>query len=160
VKTDSNCFEVEAVEETLKKTTVQYWRNGQTVNLERALKFSDRLGGHLVMGHIDTVGEIIQITKLGSSIKYELLFPQEFSKYIIEQGSIAINGISLTIAESHPTSLVVSIIPHTLSKTNISELKKGDKVNLEFDILGKYIEKLLYDKQDNLTFDRLKELGY
>ena len=160
VKTGSNCFEVEAVEETLKKTTVRYWRNGQTVNLERALKFSDRLGGHLVMGHIDTVGEIIQITKLGSSIKYELLFPQEFSKYIIEQGSIAINGISLTIAESYPTSLVVSIIPHTLSKTNISELKKSDKVNLEFDILGKYIEKLLYDKQDNLTLDRLKELGY
>jgi riboflavin synthase len=160
VKTGYSFFEVDAVEETLKKTTIRYWRNGQTVNLERALKISDRLGGHFVMGHVDTVGEIVQITELGSSVKYEVLFPKEFSKYIIEHGSIAIDGISLTVAETHSASLVVSIIPHTLSKTNIIELKKGDKVNLEFDVFGKYIEKLLYNKKNNLTFDKLKDLGY
>ena len=160
VKIGSSCFEVDAVEETLKKTTIRYWRNGQIVNLERALKFSDRLGGHLVLGHVDTVGEIIQIIKLESSTKYEILFPKEFSKYIIEHGSITINGISLTIAESHSTSLFVSIIPHTLSKTNISDLKNGDKVNLEFDVLGKYVEKLLYSKTSDLTFDKLKNFGY
>jgi riboflavin synthase len=160
VKTGHNYFEVYAVEETLKKTTVRYWKKGQVVNLERALKISDRLGGHLVLGHVDTVGEIIQITELGSSVKYEVLFPKKFSKYIIEHGSIAINGISLTIAESHSTILVVSIIPHTLSKTNMIELRKKDKVNLEFDILGKYVEKLLYNKTTNLTFEMLKELGY
>jgi riboflavin synthase len=160
VKVGYNCFEVDAVEETLKKTTIRYWRNGQIVNLERALKISDRLGGHFVLGHVDTVGEIIQRTELDSSIKYEVLFPKEFSKYIIQHGSIAIDGISLTIAENHSTTLVVSIIPHTLSKTNIIELTKGEKVNLEFDILGKYVEKLLYSKTTDLTLDKLKDLGY
>jgi riboflavin synthase len=160
VKTGNNFFEVDAVEETLKKTTIRYWRNGEPVNLERALKLSDRLGGHLVMGHVDTVGEIIQVTKLESSVKYEILFPEEFSKYIIEHGSIAVDGISLTIAEIHSTSLVVSVIPHTLSKTKMTELKKGDKDNLEFDMLGKYVEKLLSGKTNGLTLDKLKELGY
>jgi riboflavin synthase len=160
VKIGYNCFEVDAVEETLKKTTIRYWRNEQTVNLERALKMSDRLGGHLVMGHVDTIGEIIQKTELDSSIKYEILFPKEFSKYTIQHGSIAIDGISLTIAENYSTTLLVSVIPHTLSKTNIVELKKGDKVNLEFDMLGKYVEKLLYGKTNDLTFDKLKDLGY
>jgi riboflavin synthase len=161
VKMNANSFEFDSVEETIKKTTIPFWKENQKVNLERALKLSDRFGGHLVMGHVDTVGEIVRINKLQSSAIYEVDFPASFSKYIIQHGSITINGTSLTIANHTSTTLEVSIIPHTLTKTLIKDLRIGDKVNLEFDMIGKYVEKLLGGNNiSGLTFNKLEELGY
>ena len=161
VKMNSNSFEFDSVEETIKKTTIRFWKENQEVNLERALKLSDRLGGHLVMGHVDTVGEVLRIKKLQSSVIYEVAFPESFSKYIIQHGSITINGTSLTIANHTSSTLEVSIIPHTLTKTLIKDLRTGDLVNLEFDMIGKYVEKLLGGKNSGgLTFNKLEELGY
>jgi len=161
VKFDSKCFEFDSVEETLKKTTIKYWSENYKVNLERALKLSDRLGGHFVLGHVDTIGRISHIKDLTSSKLFEISYPSEYNKYVIPKGSITINGISLTIAESNESAFVVSIIPHTISKTTLKDIKIGDFVNLEFDIIGKYIEKLLQrNSSPNLTLDKLEEMGF
>lgn len=161
IKMNNDSFEFDSVEETLKKTTIRFWKENQKVNLERALKLSDRLGGHFVMGHVDTTGEIIRIQKLSTSTIYEISYPESFSKYIIPHGSITVNGTSLTIAEFTSSTLTVSIIPHTLSKTIIFDLSSGDIVNLEFDMIGKYVEKLLKSSDaSQLTFGKLEELGY
>jgi len=128
VRMDDKTFEFDSVEETLKKTTIGSWKEGQKVNLERALRLSDRLGGHLVMGHIDTTGKVIRIENLTSSVVYEVSFPKEFAKYIIPHGSITINGTSLTIANHTDSSLTVAIIPHTLSRTIIKDLRVSDFV--------------------------------
>lgn len=161
VKINSNSFEFDSVEETIRKTTIKHWKENQKVNLERALKLSDRLGGHLVMGHVDTVGEIIYIKDLAYSRLYEISFPKEYSKYVIPQGSITVNGISLTVANCKDNTFTISIIPHTLIKTTIHNLNIGDFVNLEFDVLGKYVEKLLNNNSSNgLSLNRLEELGY
>ncbi len=161
VKMNSNSFEFDSVEETLKKTTIRHWKENQEVNLERALRLSDRLGGHLVMGHVDTVGEIVRIERREASTIYEISYPETFSKYIIPHGSVTINGTSLTIAEFNSSSMMVSIIPHTLSKTIIKDLRTGSEVNLEFDMIGKYVEKLLKgNNTSGLTLNKLEELGY
>ncbi len=143
VSISGNLFEVEAVEETLKKTTLSKFRSGQKVNLERALMLGSRLGGHLVQGHIDTTGKIKQVRKLSSSYLYYISYPDDFAKYIIKHGSICIDGISLTVADIQQESFVVSIIPHTSANTIIETYSAGVEVNLEFDIIGKYIEKML-----------------
>jgi len=160
VKRNPNSFEFDSVEETIKKTTIRFWKENDKVNLERAMKLSGRLGGHLVMGHVDTTGEVIGIERLQSSTIYRVSFPESFSKYIIQHGSITINGTSLTIAAHSASDLSVSIIPHTLKKTIINDLKIGDQVNLEFDMIGKYVEKLLGGNKSGLTISRLEELGY
>jgi riboflavin synthase len=136
-------FMVEAVEETLKKTTTGSLRIGNKVNLEKAMKMSDRLGGHLVLGHVDTVGKIINIDPQTLSWMFEVEFPPEHMKYVIPVGSIAFDGISLTVAERRKSSVVVAIIPHTMEKTIFGIKKKGDLVNIEFDLIGKYIEQFL-----------------
>ena len=136
-------FTVEAVEETLKKTTTGSLRNGSRVNLERAMRFSDRLGGHIVLGHIDTTGVIASIAKRTLSWMFEVEFDSSFQKYVIPVGSIAVDGISLTVAEKKPGRVIFSIIPHTMEKTTFGSKKTGDRVNIEFDYLGKYIEQFL-----------------
>lgn len=142
-------FSVEAVEETLKKTTLTKLHVGSSVNLERALRPIDRMGGHIVQGHIDCTARILAIEKqvLGRLIWFS--YPNNFSKYIISQGSISVNGVSLTIAKDEPGKFMVSIIPHTWESTTFKELKAGDEVNLEFDIIGKYVEKLLKYQNQN-----------
>ena len=136
-------FTVEAVEETLKKTTTGSLRTGGKVNLEKAVKMSDRLGGHLVLGHVDTVGTIIAIVPQTLSWMFEVEFSPEYMKYVIPVGSISFDGISLTVAERKLSSVVVAIIPHTMEKTIFGMKKKGDRVNIEFDLVGKYIEQFL-----------------
>ncbi|MGD0337694.1 MAG: riboflavin synthase [Bacteroidota bacterium] len=143
IRKTSTTFVVEAVEETLKKTTTGSLRVGSKVNLEKAIKLSDRLGGHLVLGHVDTVGTIINITPQTLSWMFEVEFPLEYMKYVIPVGSIAFDGISLTVAERRASSVVVAIIPHTMEKTIFGIKKKGDHVNIEFDLIGKYIEQFL-----------------
>ncbi len=139
----ADCFKVEAVEETIKKTTLGSLKNGDFVNLELSLKLDERLGGHIVLGHVDSTGTIKSIKKLKNSWIFEIEFPREFEKYIIPEGSIAVDGISLTVAELDGNRFRVSIIPFTWENTNLKFRKVGDKVNLEFDFLGKYVERFI-----------------
>ncbi len=133
-------FKVEAVEETIKKTNLGELKIGDPVNLELALKLGERLGGHIVQGHVDTTGMIKSIKKLENSWIFEIKFPPEFRKYLIPAGAIAVDGISLTVAGLDRDKFKVSIIPYTFDNTNLKFRKVGDKVNLEFDLFGKYIE--------------------
>lgn len=139
----TDCFKVEAVEETIKKTTLGSLKNGDFVNLELSLKLDERLGGHIVLGHVDSTGTIKSIKKLKNSWIFEIEFPREFEKYIIPEGSIAVDGISLTVAELDGNRFRVSIIPFTWENTNLKFRKVGDKVNLEFDFFGKYVERFI-----------------
>lgn len=140
-------FTVEAVEETLKKTTLGELRSGSRVNLELPMKLGDRLGGHLVLGHVDGVGVVSTLEKKPSSWLIEVEFPSHFTHYVIPVGSVAIDGISLTVAKLRSNTLTVSIIPHTLEKTTLSQAAAGTRVNIEFDVLGKYVEALLHKKE-------------
>ncbi len=135
-------FTVEAVEETLKKTTLGKFKTGKMINLERAMILGDRLGGHLVQGHVDCIGRVQTIQNEGTGKLLWIEFPHEFSKYVVPIGSICIDGVSLTVAKKENHRFMVSIIPHTWKMTTFNELRVGSEVNLEFDIIGKYIESL------------------
>ncbi len=147
VQVKGNIFEVEAVEETLRKTTLGNFRSGKKVNLERALTLNKRLGGHLVLGHVDCVGTVQSIQPERTGVLIKIKYPPEFSRYVINSGSICLDGVSLTTARNGNDWFLVSIIPHTWNKTTLYSLKIGEKVNLEFDVLGKYIEKLIHSNQ-------------
>lgn len=136
-------FEVEAIEETLRKTTLRYIKPGTKVNLERALRADGRLGGHIVQGHVDCMGQVQAITKEKTGINITVRYPAENKKWIVAQGSICINGVSLTVARVNGSAFTVSIIPHTWANTILAGLKASDDVNLEFDIIGKYVENLV-----------------
>ncbi len=140
-------FFVEAVEETLSKTNLSSLREGSLVNLERALTLDKRLGGHIVHGHVDGVGEIIQKTQNAQddSFVLEIALPDSLLKYVVEKGSLAIDGISLTPFEVSDTTLKVAIIPHTAKMTTLQFKRVHDKVNIEADILAKYLEKLVVE---------------
>lgn len=158
---DSTYFAVEAVGETIEKTLIDKLTLNSSVNLERALKLNDRLGGHIVQGHVNGIGRLTDIKKRGKNYYIEIEFPQELDKYFISEGSVAVEGISLTIAKLYSTSLGISVIPHTWVNTNLSLKSIGDYVNLEVDLIAKYIEKLLtVQKNGNLTLNKMKELGY
>ncbi len=136
-------IEVEAVEETLRKSTMGSFRPGQQINLERAVRPADRLGGHFVQGHVDCKGKVSSIHPEQTGILLWIEYPPEFGKYLVNSGSICINGVSLTSARVEKGRFMCSIIPHTWKVTTLAELKPGTEVNLEFDVLGKYVEKLL-----------------
>lgn len=136
-------FETQAVEETLAKTTLGKLKKGDRVNLERPLLPTTRLGGHFVLGHVDCVGTVQRIQKRGSSWMFWFLVPQRFRYLLIPVGSVAINGVSLTIASLKQNTFGVSIIPHTMEKTTFRFLRDGARVNVEFDVLGKYVARLL-----------------
>jgi len=136
-------FTVEAVEETLRKTTLGKLRSGMRVNLEPALKMSDPLGGHFVLGHVDAVGTILSIERELLDRCVKISYPQEFDHYLVPEGSVAVDGISLTVASIEEHEFTVAIIPHTWEKTNISDRRVGDSVNIEFDVLGKYVVRML-----------------
>lgn len=152
-------FTVEAVEETLKKTSLGELTKGSFVNLELAMQLHDRLGGHLVLGHVDATGGIVSVKKMDSSWLYDVRIPAEFLHYVIPVGSIAIDGVSLTVARIQNDQITVSIIPHTFENTTFQFLKTGSMVNLEFDVIGKYIERLTANKS-TLTREKLNEWGY
>ena len=134
-------FNVNIGEETIKRTNVLYWNNNSKINLEKSLKIGDELSGHFVYGHIDEVLKILKIEKLSSSwnFYFSTTTLSNCNKFIVEKGSIAINGISLTIANVKGDAFDISIIPYTYKNTNLSNLKIGDSVNIEFDFLAKYI---------------------
>ncbi len=128
--------------ETLSKTNIGQLATGSAVNLEPALPASGRLGGHFVQGHIDCTTRVLSFTQHGTDWRLEIALPSDFAHYVVAKGSIAIDGISLTVAELSPTSLVVWIIPHTLAVTNLRTKNPGEFVNLEFDLLAKYVERM------------------
>ena len=139
VARQGDTFTVVAVEETLKKTTLGEFTPGRPVNLERALRVGDRLGGHFVQGHVDCVGTVSATETRESSWLYWISYPEEFARLVIPVGSITINGVSLTAAEVDGNRCMVSIIPHTYEVTTFNRLHQGDLVNVEFDMIGKYI---------------------
>lgn len=164
VKIETNSITVEAVGETLKKTTLNELKENQIVNLERAVRLNDRLGGHLVQGHVNGVGRILNIQKLGENYFLEVEVDPKLTKYLIDEGSISIDGISLTIAKLVENKVGVSIIPHTWKNTNLNTRNIGAKVNIETDVIAKYIEKLLQNKKQNdaepLSQKWFEEMGY
>ena len=140
-------FAVDASGETLSCTNLGGWSEGTRVNLERALKVGEELGGHIVTGHVDGMGEIISVTPEGDSIILQFSTPQNLAKYIAEKGSVTINGASLTVNDviddaQKQTVFSINIIPHTQEKTTFSDAKVGDKVNLEIDVLARYVARM------------------
>ena len=140
------------LEETIARTNLKNLRQKGLVNLERALAASERFGGHFVQGHIDCVSPVIAYRKSGADFRVEIELPEAFAHYVACKGSIAVNGISLTVAEILPKSFVVWIIPYTKTHTNLARVQAGDLMNLEFDILAKYVERMLsrYGPKPNL----------
>ncbi|MCK4404608.1 MAG: riboflavin synthase [candidate division Zixibacteria bacterium] len=162
VEVKDNRFTVEAVEETLRRTNLDQLRPRDSVNLERALRISDRLGGHLVSGHVDFVGRIKSINQKDQSYIFEFESPKEYQSHFVEKGSVAIDGISLTVVQIFKTSFIVSIIPFTMKNTTLGTKKIGDPVNIETDLIGKYVERILTVQKGKfqITEEWLKEKGW
>ncbi len=139
-------FYVDVSPESLTRTILGRFQTGQRVNLERALRLSDRLGGHLVSGHVDTQGLVEQRRNAGDFTLFTFSLDPGLTKYVIEKGSITINGVSLTVNSCERDRFSVSIIPHTLAISTLGALREGDPVNIEVDMIGKYVEKLLTEK--------------
>ena len=150
-------FDVSA--ETLSKTTLGRLKAGDRVNLEKALRMSDFLGGHLVLGHVDCVGRVVERSSRAGSIVFGIALEPGLSKYVVAKGSIAIDGISLTVNSCEGDRFYVNIIPHTAEMTTLAGKKAGDSVNIETDILGKYVEKLLHPGK-GVDMDFLREHGF
>ena len=162
IKGDILSFEIS--NETLEVVNFNY-AAGDIVNLERAMNVSSRYNGHIVSGHIDGVAKIKNITKDGFSYNFEFLADNDIIKYIVRKGSVAVNGVSLTVAKAEGNVFFIEVIPHTIENTNLKFLKIGDIVNIETDILAKYIEKFFYlNKNDNIdrkiTMEMLKDNGF
>jgi len=140
---DGPRLQFDAVPETLQRTTLGGFAPGSTVNLEPALRAGDRMGGHVVQGHVDGVGELVSAEPEGDAVNLTFAAPEPVLRYVIEKGSITVNGVSLTVTGFDEATFSVSIIPHTREVTNLGGLEPGDRVNLEADIFGKYVERLL-----------------
>lgn len=139
----NNRHRVTAIAETLSKSTLTNWKAGTIINLERCLKLNDRLNGHIVQGHVDAVGICDKKEEKDGSWLFSINFPEKFSEFIIEKGSVAINGISLTAFHVTNESFDVAIIPYTFENSNLNRIEPGQQVNLEFDMIGKYINRKL-----------------
>jgi riboflavin synthase len=135
------------LQETFDRTNFKNLRPESAVNLELALRADARVGGHFVQGHIDCAAPILALDESGADLRVEIELPAEFSRYVADKGSVAVNGISLTVAEITPKSFVVWVIPHTKANTNLASAKPGDLVNLEFDLLAKYVERM-FERRD------------
>lgn len=142
-------YRVTAIDETLKKTNLGTWNAGTVVNIERCLKMDGRLDGHFVQGHVDTTGTCISKTARNGSWEFEFSFPEAFAALMIEKGSVCVNGISLTAFNVKTNSFTVAIIPYTYEHTNIQSVNPGDAVNIEFDLIGKYLLRRVSLNQSN-----------
>lgn len=154
-------FSADVSPETLRVTSLSGIKERSIVNLERALTLNSRLGGHLVSGHVDTVGKVLKISKLSDFYEVTVSFSGEFKKYFVNKGSVTFDGISLTVANCGDDFITVAIIPHTYENTALKLTKPGDNINVEFDILAKYVEKNLGSRDNsNITIDLLAENGF
>lgn len=158
IEFDSTSFTVEIMHETVLKTTAGKWLTGDKANLERALQLGSRLDGHWVQGHVDTTTALLETKTANSTLYLTFALPPADRNLLVPQGSIAVNGVSLTISELKPDRFSVALIGHTISNTNLKELTLGSKVNLEYDILGKYI--LRSRQQTHLSEEFLHEHGF
>ena len=161
-KLNNNEFDADISPETMKVTALGGLKKGNLVNLERAVQVGARLGGHIVSGHIDSNGVIENITKSGDFYNVEIKLTEESSKYVVKKGSITIDGISLTVANIQGDRVTLAIIPHTFENTNLKTLQKGEFVNIETDILSKYVEKFLStrDNKSGISVEFLMEHGF
>jgi riboflavin synthase len=150
VNEDANTFDVVSIEETLRKTTFSALREDDPVNLERAMQPEGRLDGHFVQGHVDATGTVVSVKREDTDWLYRIRFDEQFAPYLIPVGSIAIDGISLTVARLEGTTLTVAIIPHTYDNTNVPTWTEGAAVNLEFDMIGKYVVRALAQGRDGV----------
>ncbi len=156
-------IELDLSKETLQRTALGELNQGDQVNLERALRLSDRLGGHIVTGHIDGIGVIVERKKERDFLRLGIRIPESVSKYVVQKGSIAVDGISLTVNEYQGAEIQLTLIPYTIEKTTLVDKKVGDRLNVEADILGKYVEKLLAredKKSGEIDLSFLKEHGF
>ena len=156
-------FTAHAGTETLARTTVSSWRAGRAVNLERALSASARLGGHFVQGHVDGVGRVLSVTPEGQTVRWRFSLPEELSPFVVEKGSIAVDGVSLTVTVCEPGDFEVAIIPHTTANTALRALRPSDEVNLETDVLAKYVYRMLGamgHTSGGVTSELLREHGF
>jgi len=166
VEMSPDSFCADASRETLKRSSLGELRDGSRVNLERALAAGERLGGHIVQGHVDDTGELVSVTPEGNAYRMRFRFPPALGRYIAMKGSIAVDGISLTVAGLGSDWFDVAIIPHTWKETTARFMRIGDRVNLEVDVLAKYVERLLEHREDpetrtsNMTVEYLTERGY
>jgi riboflavin synthase len=154
-------FEVDVVPETERRSTLSSLSVGSLVNIERAARVGDRIGGHIVLGHVDGKGSITGKRPFGGQWIYTISYPEELGKYIVEKGSIAIDGISLTVAGLEGGSISIAVIPFTMERTTLGMKGVGDQVNIEVDIIGKYVESLIkgYVGRERLDFEFLKRTG-
>ena len=161
VARSENTFQAQAVDETLRKTTLGNLRQHDRVNLERALRPTDRLGGHFVQGHVDGIAEIVDLIPQAAGQLMVVELRKELSRYVIPHGSITLDGVSLTVARLEDSRITVALIPHTLAQTTLGALHRGDWLNIETDLLGKYVERLLLTNAKNeLTSEKLLAWGY
>ncbi|MBZ0257384.1 riboflavin synthase [bacterium] len=161
---EEGCFEADLSSETLQRTTFRDAQSGNIVNLEPALRPIDRMGGHIVSGHVDGVGRILSLAPEGDFWNLIFSFPTELSKYIAEKGSITIDGASLTVTFVEESRAGVALVPFTIEKTNLSAKREGDRVHIEVDMLARYVERLLSNQDKaygtGLTMDTLKDNGF
>jgi riboflavin synthase len=155
-----NAFKAAAVPQTLETTNLGAIRVSQRVNLEPALKAEDKLSGHYVTGHIDTMGEILGHAQIKNGTGVEISFPPEIANLLALKGSVTLNGISLTIADLKESSIVIALIPFTLENTNLGDLREGDMINIEVDIIARYLDRLLHGKESEVRYAWLKERNF
>ncbi len=142
--TQDGIHQVTAIEETLRKTNLGDWQPGHLINLERCLVMNGRLDGHIVQGHVDCTATCLDRKEKGGSWEFRFSFPEKFSALLIEKGSISLNGISLTVFKVKKKHFTIAVIPYTFEHTNIKDVLPGDKVNIEFDMIGKYVARILH----------------
>ncbi len=162
-QTHDHSVKVDLSAETLQKTALGELKQGDWVNLERALRLTDRLGGHIVTGHVDGIGEIVEKKETRDFLELRIRIPESVSRYVVRKGSIALDGISVTVNECKEEEIQVTLIPFTIKKTTLGQKRVGDKVNLEGDILGKYVEKFVNrtgQKPGQIDLGFLKEHGF
>lgn len=142
----NDTYTVTAIQETIEKTNLGNWKKGDSINLERAMKLGDRLDGHIVQGHVDQIGTCISVKDANGSWYYTFEYDEKISNITIEKGSITVNGVSLTVVNSKKNEFSVAIIPYTFEHTNFKNFVVGTKINLEFDVIGKYVSRLFANR--------------
>lgn len=161
-----NSFVADVSQESLNRSTIGSLKLGSKINLERAVTPSTRLGGHIVQGHVDGTGKFVQALQEGDFWTVKVSYPREIGQYLVYKGSVSVEGISLTISKLTDEYFEIAVIPKTWELTNLSSLKKGDSVNLEVDVIAKYVERILQygnaskNKSDGITMEKLQELGF
>jgi riboflavin synthase len=142
-------FYADVVAETLARSTLGMLRSGHKVNLERSLRLGDRLGGHLVLGHVDGTVEAVALDRRGADCRMRVSLPPELARYVSLKGSVAVHGVSLTVAGLEPGSFEIALVPHTLERTTLGQVRPGDRLNVEVDLMARYLERLIHNRDPN-----------